>query len=145
MNNALLRITRKNVTKIALIVLGMVAVVSLIGYVTVSVLKKTHAPTISTSTQSAKGGENSQNNTPPSPTQAQALADTAVTRARDKVTQGNQKDALAEYQIAYDNYKAAGNTASANDAQFAINSIKSVLAAEQSTAKPTGGKTSSKQ
>jgi hypothetical protein len=142
MNTLVSKVLSNNLVKIVLVALGAVVLIGLIGYGTVTLLKQAKAPTISTSQQN----NSAHTDTPAStPAQAKSIADAAMTRAITKATQGNQKDALADYQTAYDNYKTAGNTAKANDAQFAITSIKSALAAEQTTAKPTGGKTSAKQ
>lgn len=140
MNNTLSRTITKNIKKITLIAVGAIIFAGLIGYGTTTILKSLHAPTISSSQP-----EITQAPVASTPAQAKAIAATAMTRAADKAIQGNQKDALADYQTAYDNYKIAGDTAGAKDAQFSITSIKSALAAQQNITKPTGGKTSSKQ
>jgi hypothetical protein len=142
MNTLVSKLLSNNIAKIALVALGAIVLIGLIGYGTVTLLKRAKAPTISTGQQTSSAHTDTPASTP---AQAKSIADTAMARAITKATQGIQKDALADYQTAYDNYKTAGNTAKANDAQFAITSIKSALAAEQNPAKPTGGKTSSKQ
>jgi hypothetical protein len=135
MNNSASKLTANSVKKVILVTIGILALIGAIGYGTVFILKKAKAPTITSSSQVTPTKTNV------SPAQAKNIADDAMTRAVTKATQGNQKDALADYQTAYDNYKAAGNTHDANDAQFAISSIKAALAAPQNPGKPTGGKT----
>lgn len=112
------------------------------GYGTLTLLRQVKAPTITNSGQSTVA------QTKPvasSPAQARSIADAAMTRANDKVASGNQKDALADYQIAYENYLSAGDAHSAKDVEFVITGIKAALAAPTNPGKPKSTETSAKK
>lgn len=132
----------QNIKKIILIAIGSVVVIGLIGYGTITLLKQIKAPTVTDSKQVQP-----QDKAPVIPSAAESLtiADKAKATAIEKVNAGNQEDALKDYQIAYDNYKIAGNETEVMNTRFAIESIKAVAAVPENPGKPTGGKVGAKQ
>jgi hypothetical protein len=121
-----------------LLITGIILVIGGVSYATATLLKHVASPSPATS--------QSQQTSPviPSPAEALKIADAAKASAISKVAQGDQAHAITDYQTAYTNYKLAGATGAANDALFAVNSIKAVLAAPKNPAKPTDAKTSAK-
>jgi hypothetical protein len=129
---------RHTVRNRILIITGAVLLVGGVSYATVTLLKRVASPNaIQTQAQQPQ-------KTAATPAEALKIADAAKASAIDKVAKGNQADAMTDYQTAYTNYKLAGNTSAANDALFAVNSIKAVLAAPKNPGKPTDAKTSAK-
>jgi hypothetical protein len=145
MDKKVFKPTGRNVKKIALIGVGSLLVVGLIGYGTITLLRQLKAPTLSSNDQT-------QTQTPPAPaapalTPEKALeaADKSYATAVEKVAAGDQKAALVDYKAAYDNYAIAKNSDRAADAKFAIESIQRVIDMPQNPIKPNTGKASAKE
>ncbi|MFI5212656.1 MAG: hypothetical protein ACHQTE_01720 [Candidatus Saccharimonadales bacterium] len=132
--------TRKPIKTWILISLGIIVFLAVIIFGTLTILQRIKAPVASRSVS----GQPATTTPVLSAAEAQAVADKAKASAIDKVAKGDQKGALVDYQAAYTNYKLAGNIAAANDALFAVNSIKAVEAAPQNPGKPAGAKASTK-
>jgi hypothetical protein len=132
----------RNIKKIILIAVGSVIIIGLIGYGTITLLKQFKAPTVTDNKQTQQPAA-----TPKLPSAAEALtiADKAKAAAIEKVNAGNQKDALKDYQIAYDNYKIAGNELETKNTQFIIQSIQAVVTAEATPKKPVSPKAAAKE
>ncbi len=132
----------QNVKKITLALIGSVVLIGGIGFGTIELLKQLKAPTAThTNTQHA---QTTQTKPAATPAEAVVIADKAKATALDKVAKGDQAGALKEYQIAHDNYKIANNATETMNTQFAIDSIKAVLAVPPNPGKPTGGKVGAK-
>lgn len=135
---------RRNVKRIMLLAVGSLAVIGLIGYGTVTVLRTIKAPTISGTTQP-------QTTTPTtpavelSPEKALESANKARTSAIEKAAAGDQKAALVDYKSAYENYKIAKDSALADETKFTIDSIEAALAVPEHPATSVDSKTSSKE
>jgi hypothetical protein len=130
--------------KVLFIAIASILLVGIIGYGTVTLLRLLRAPTLSGTTTSSQSTTPTQNPTV-SPEKASQIADTAYAAAAKKVEEGDQKAALAEYKVAFENYKIANNTQRADDTAFIIQSIEAVLKVPENPAKPAGSKTSSKE
>jgi hypothetical protein len=134
--------SNRNIKKIVLIAAGSVVLVGLIGYGTITLLKQFKAPTVTDNTQTQQPAR-----TPklPSAAEALAIADRAKAAAIEKTNAGNQKDALKDYQTAYDNYKIAGNDAETKNTQFIIQAIQAAITAEATSKKPASPKVGVKE
>lgn len=131
----------RNIKKIALIGLISIVLMGAIGYGTVTLLRQINAPILSDNTKI----------TPPAatpaatPEKALDIANGAYESAVKKAEAGDQKAALVDYKIAFDNYTIAKNTTRAEDMQFAIKATEAVLAVKENPIKPGTGKTAAKE